>query len=213
MIAIIDYDVGNLRSVEKALQFLGYDTSVTSDKNAVLNADGVVLPGVGAFADAMRSLKKAGMVDILREIIKNGIPFLGICLGLQLLFDYSHEGGQKVNGLGILRGEIKKIPSGTGLKVPHMGWNFLKIKDESPVFNEVRNKPYVYFVHSYYLSAENRSIVKAVTEYGIKIDAAVEKENVFATQFHPEKSGKTGLTMLENWAASTGAKKNREFLL
>lgn len=200
MIAIIDYDVGNLRSVEKALHFIGCEAEVSSDKDFILNADAVVLPGVGAFADAMESLKKHGMIDVIKTVIDNGKPFLGICLGMQLLFEYSEEGGENVQGLNILKGAIRQIPQDMNLKVPHMGWNLLDIKGDSPLFRGLSHKPYVYFVHSYYLDTSDKDIVIAETSYGITFSVAVQKGNIFATQFHPEKSGEVGLEILRNFA-------------
>lgn len=200
MIAIIDYDVGNLRSVEKALHFIGCEAEVSSDKDFILNADAVVLPGVGAFADAMESLKKHGMIDVIKTVIENGKPFLGICLGMQLLFEYSEEGGENVQGLNILKGAIRQIPQDMNLKVPHMGWNLLDIKGDSPLFRGLSHKPYVYFVHSYYLDTSDKDIVIAETSYGITFSVAVQKGNIFATQFHPEKSGEVGLEILRNFA-------------
>ena len=201
MIAIIDYGVGNLRSVEKAFHFIGSEAVVTSDRETILKADGVVLPGVGAFADAMESLRKAGMVEVVQEVVASGKAFLGICLGMQLLFDYSEEGGERVEGLGIFKGSIRQLPLDMDLKVPHMGWNSIKAKEDCPVFKGMPEKPYVYFVHSYYLTAEDRSLVAATTSYGIDFDVAVGQGKVFATQFHPEKSGDVGLQVLRNFAA------------
>lgn len=201
MIAIIDYGVGNLRSVEKAFQFIGCKAIITSDAKTVSRADGIVLPGVGAFSDAMENLRNAGMVDLVKGAIAADKPFLGICLGMQLLFDYSEEGGGRADGLGIFKGAIRQLPQDTGLKVPHMGWNSLKTKEACPLFNDLKANPYVYFVHSFYLEAENRQLVAATAEYGVRIDAAIARGNVFATQFHPEKSGSIGLDMLRNWAA------------
>ncbi len=201
MIAIIDYGVGNLRSVEKAFQFIGCDAAITSDVKAVSAADGIVLPGVGAFSDAMENLRKAGMVDVVKEAIASDRPFLGICLGMQLLFDYSEEGGSNVEGLGIFKGAIRQLPQDIGLKVPHMGWNSLTTREGCPLFGKIQPNPYVYFVHSFYLAAEERDIVAATVEYGVRFDAAIGRGNVFATQFHPEKSGGVGLDMLRNWAA------------
>ncbi|HPC99896.1 MAG TPA: imidazole glycerol phosphate synthase subunit HisH [Acetivibrio sp.] len=200
MIAIIDYGMGNLRSVEKAFHFIGYEAEISSDKDFILNADAVVLPGVGAFADAMYSLEKNGMIEVVRKVIDSGKPFLGICLGMQLLFDYSEEGGKNCNGIGILKGAIKQLPFGN-LKVPHMGWNCLEISRQSPLFDGIRKKTYVYFVHSYYLDADDKDIVIASTNYSINFAVAVQKGNVFATQFHPEKSGDVGLGMLRNFAS------------
>jgi imidazole glycerol-phosphate synthase subunit HisH len=199
LIAIIDYGVGNLRSVEKAFHFIGSNAVVTSDEQCIKDAEAVVLPGVGAFADAMLSLKKAGMIDVVKNTIKENKPFLGICLGMQLLFDYSEEGGEKVTGLGIFKGSIKQLPPDMGLKVPHMGWNSLKIQKECTLFKGLPVNPYVYFVHSYYLTAEKRDLVIAKTGYGFDFDVAIGRGNVFATQFHPEKSGDVGLTILRNW--------------
>lgn len=199
MIAIIDYEVGNLRSVEKALHFIGCDAQVSSDRDFILNADAVVLPGVGAFADAMENLKKHGMIDVIRTVIESGKPFLGICLGMQLLFEYSEEGGENVQGLNILKGAVRQIPQNMNLKVPHMGWNLLDIKGDSPLFGGLSKEPYVYFVHSYYLDTPDKDIVIGETSYGITFSVAVQKGNVFATQFHPEKSGEIGLEMLRNF--------------
>ncbi|HEX9060151.1 MAG TPA: imidazole glycerol phosphate synthase subunit HisH [Clostridia bacterium] len=204
MIAIIDYGVGNLRSVEKAFQFIGMNAEVSSDSEFILSADGVVLPGVGAFADAMESLQKAGMIDVVKSAVKSGKPFLGICLGMQLLFDHSEEGGDRVEGLGIFKGCIRQLPLDMNLKVPHMGWNHLEYDKNSKIFDGLPENPFVYFVHSYYLTAENRENVIARTDYGIKFDVAVGHDNVFATQFHPEKSGKIGLQILRNWSSLAG---------
>lgn len=200
MIAIIDYGVGNLRSVEKALQFIGLNAETTSDAGMIRRADAVVLPGVGAYSDAMFSIEKYGMVEVVKETVSQNKPFLGICLGMQLLFNYSEEGGKKVKGLGLFEGAIKGLPQNLGLKVPHMGWNSLKVND-SPLFAGLPENPYVYFVHSFYLESKDRTLVAATCDYGISIDAAIGSGRVFATQFHPEKSGETGLTILKNWAA------------
>jgi len=196
MIAIIDYGMGNLKSVEKAFNFLGGDTFVTGSPKEILGASKVVLPGVGAFAEAVKCIKDTGLDQVINETIRKGKPFLGICLGLQLMFDYSEENGG-FEGLGILKGKIKKID--TGLKIPHMGWNSLNIKKENALFKGLSDNPYVYFVHSFHLVADDKEIVTATTEYGEEIEVAVEKDNIFLTQFHPEKSGKTGLKMLENF--------------
>ncbi len=202
MIAIIDYGVGNLRSVEKAFHFLGYEALVTDNKSVIEGASSVVLPGVGAFADAMGRLKKSGLDKTVYNAVESGKPFLGICLGMQLLFDYSEEGG-KIEGLGIIHGGIKLLPQSNGLKVPHMGWNSLNIKKNSLITGELPQNPYVYFVHSYYLDADDKEDVIATTNYGVEIDVAVNHKNVYATQFHPEKSGNIGLKMLENFAKQT----------
>ena len=199
MIAVIDYDAGNLKSVEKALIFLGETPVITRDREELLAADKVILPGVGAFGDAMDRLHQYGLVDVIKEIVKKGIPFLGICLGLQLMFESSEE-SPGVEGLGLLPGKILKIPETPGMKVPHMGWNSLHFAHNGKLFQGIEEGAYVYFVHSYYLEAEEESIVKASAEYGVHIHASVEKENVFACQFHPEKSGKYGLEILKNFA-------------
>ena len=199
MIAIIDYDAGNLKSVEKALQSLGEDVLVTRDRQELLSADKVILPGVGNFGDAMEKLEGFGLVNVIQAVIRQGKPFLGICLGLQLLFERSEE-APGVKGLGILKGEILRIPDGDGLKVPHIGWNSLKLQNQGRLFAGLEEEPYVYFVHSYYLKAADPQIVKAVTEYGVPIDASVEQGNVYACQFHPEKSSRTGLAILKNFA-------------
>ena len=198
MIAIIDYDAGNIKSVEKALKYLGEDAVITRDREEILSADKVILPGVGAFGDAMYNLKKYGLDEVLREVAERQIPLLGICLGLQLLFERSDE-TPGVAGLGILKGKIVRIPEGPGLKIPHMGWNSLNVREGASLFKGL--EPYVYFVHSYYLQAKDPKIVAATTEYGVTIHASVEKENVFACQFHPEKSSKTGLAILKNFLA------------
>ncbi len=199
MIAIIDYGVGNLGSVEKAFRFIGSDAVITSDKKLILEADAVVLPGVGAYSDAMQSLRNADMIDTIKEVIRVGIPFLGICLGLQLLFEYSEEGGARVPGMGILKGAIKQLPLDMKLKVPHMGWNSLRISENCPLFKNLPAKPYVYFIHSFYLEAKDRTIVAATTHYGLQFDVAVGHKNIYATQFHPEKSGEIGLGILKNF--------------
>lgn len=199
MIAIIDYDAGNIKSVEKALVKLGQQVCVTRDQEKILGADKVILPGVGAFGDAMEHLRQYGLVDVIRQAVSKGTPFLGICLGLQLLFERSDE-APGVEGLGILKGEILRIPAQDGLKIPHMGWNSLTLCHDGRLFRGMKEEPYVYFVHSYYLKAEDEQIVKAVTEYGVRIHASVEKDNVFACQFHPEKSSDTGLHILKNFA-------------
>lgn len=206
MIGIIDYDAGNLKSVEKAFQFLGYNTIVSNDANKLEKTQAIVLPGVGAFKEAINNLVNNGMDEFVKYSINKGKPFLGICLGLQLLFDVSYESGEH-KGLGILPGEIKLIPESPGLKVPHMGWNKLQLKKDCSLFNGISKESYVYFVHSYYLDAGDKQIVTATSKYGVEIDAAVNKENVFATQFHPEKSSKTGLKMLENFAKVAKVRK------
>ena len=199
MIAIIDYGAGNIQSVYKALKFIGADCKVTSDKDEILNADGAILPGVGSFGDAMDTMTKRGIKDTIIEYTKSGKPFLGICLGLQLLFPESEE-TPGVKGLDIFKGIITKIPNqNRTLKIPHMGWNNISIKQKNGIFKGIEGEPYVYFVHSFYLKAQDKDIVAATTQYGVEIDAAVQKGNIIATQFHPEKSGEVGLKMLKNF--------------
>ena len=200
MIAIIDYDAGNLKSVEKALKSLNQEVIVSRDSSEILQADKVILPGVGAFGDAMNNLDKFGLVDTIKEVTCKNTPFLGICLGLQLLFERSDE-TPGVEGLGILKGEILRIPDHEGLKIPHMGWNSLELINQGRLFQNLPADPYVYFVHSYYLKAEEAEIVKATTWYSTTIHASVEKGNIFACQFHPEKSSDVGLQILRNFAA------------
>lgn len=198
MIAIIDYDAGNIKSVEKALQFLGQDVKITDCPQEILAADKVILPGVGAFGDAMENLKRRELDQVIHQVVERGTPFLGICLGLQLLFERSDE-APGIEGLGILPGEILRIPAAEGLKIPHVGWNSLHLENNGRLFKNIEEQAYVYFVHSYYLKAEEESCVKASTEYGAHIHASVEKGNVFACQFHPEKSGDVGLKILKNF--------------
>ena len=198
MIAVIDYGAGNIQSVVKALKFIGCDCIVTNKKEELLKADGAIMPGVGSFGDSMDSMIKTGAKDAVLEFIERERPFLGICLGLQLLFPESEE-SPNAKGLGLLDGTITKIPANTGLKIHHMGWNSLKILKHDGIFKGIEGEPYVYFVHSYFLTAQDQSIVSAQTEYGVKIDASVRKDNIFATQFHPEKSGKVGLQILQNF--------------
>lgn len=198
MIAIIDYDAGNIKSVEKALLYLGEKAEITRDKQKILNADKVILPGVGNFGDAMANIHKYELAPVIKEVIHRRTPFLGICVGLQLLFERSDE-SDGVPGLGILEGEILRIPDKEGLKIPQIGWNDIMIDNSCQIFKDLPENPFVYFVHSYYLKARDESIVKATTEYGTLIHAAVQKDNVFACQFHPEKSGEIGLKILKNF--------------
>ena len=199
MIAIIDYDAGNLRSVEKALASLGEETVITRNFKEILNADKVILPGVGSFGDAMAQLKKYELDKVVHEVAEKKTPFLGICLGLQLLFESSEE-TPGVEGLHLLEGHILRIPEAEGLKIPHIGWNSLDFPNKGRLFEGIAEQSYVYFVHSYYLKAAEESIVTATTEYGTHIHASVEKENIFACQFHPEKSSTVGLQILKNFA-------------
>ena len=198
MVAIIDYDAGNIKSVEKALLHLGEEVIITRDREQILNSDKVILPGIGAFGDAMEKLRSYGLDKVIYEVVERKIPFLGICLGLQLLFEKSDE-TPGVKGLGILPGEILRIPDKEGIKIPHMGWNSVKIKENARIFKDVPQDSYVYFVHSYYLKAGREEDVAATTEYSTLIHAAVEHDNVFACQFHPEKSSEIGLKILKNF--------------
>lgn len=201
MIAVIDYDAGNLKSVEKALKFLGEESIVTGDFREILKADKVILPGVGAFGVAMEHLKKYELEKVIREITDRQTPFLGICLGLQLLFEGSEE-NDGVEGLCVLDGKILKIPDSPGLKIPHIGWNSLHLQNQGRLFEGIAEGAFVYFVHSFYLKAEKEEIVKASTDYSVNIHASVEQGNVFACQFHPEKSSSVGLQILRNFAGT-----------
>ena len=198
MVAIIDYDACNIRSVEKAAALLGHEAVVTRDRETILSADHVILPGVGAFGDAMEKLHRFGLVEVIREAVSRKLPFLGICLGLQLMFESSEE-APGVAGLGLLPGKVLRIPEEEGLKIPHIGWNSLTFPNQGRLFEGIAKGAYVYFVHSYYLQAGDSQIVTAATEYGTLIHASVESENLFACQFHPEKSSETGLKILENF--------------
>ena len=199
MIAIIDYDAGNIKSVEKALGYLGQESVLTRDPQVILHADKAILPGVGSFGDAMGRLHDSHLDQVIRDFTAAGKPFLGICLGLQLLFEDSDE-SPGVPGLGILRGHIRRIPAQEGLKIPHMGWNSITYRPECRLFRGIPENPYVYFVHSYYLKAADPADVTARTHYSVDIDASVEHGNIFACQFHPEKSSSVGLRILENFA-------------
>ncbi len=200
MIAVIDYDAGNIKSVQKALEFLGERALVTRSAGEILAADRVILPGVGCFGDAMEKLENYGLVPVIREAVGRKIPFLGICLGLQLLFEESEE-SPGVKGLGLLEGKIVRIPKAEGLKIPQIGWNCLEYPSEGRLFKDVPEGSYVYFVHSYYLQAKKKEIVKATVQYGVTVEASVEQENIFACQFHPEKSSDVGLRILKNFLA------------
>lgn len=187
-------------SVKKALDFIGAESEITADKDKIKSASHVILPGVGSFGDAMASMAECGLVDTVREAALSGKPFLGICLGLQLLFAESDE-SPAVSGLGVLDGKISLIPKNDGLKVPHMGWNSVEIKQNSGIFKGIPNGSYFYFVHSFYLNGANADEVAGTTQYGNEIQCAVEKGNLCATQFHPEKSGEIGLMLLKNFLA------------
>ena len=198
MIALIDYEAGNIKSVENALKFLGQEAVLTRDRDRIWKADKVILPGVGAFGDAMDRIRDYDLEDVIHSVTDRGTPFLGICLGLQLLFEESEE-SPGAKGLGILPGRIIRIPEGEGRKVPQIGWNDLTYPKRGRLFEDVPEGSYVYFVHSYYLHADDRDIVAAQTQYGMTIDASVEKDNVFACQFHPEKSERVGMQILRNF--------------
>lgn len=199
MIAIIDYGVGNLGSVLNAFKYLGYDAKVTSNKEEILNADKVVLPGVGAFKDAMDAFREKGFVEVINKVIESNKPILGICVGMQMLFEYSNEFGRH-KGLGIMKGEIIKFKESkdNSYKIPQMGWNQIEVVDDNPLLKGLNGKD-VYFVHSYHLTGNDENII-AYTEYaGVKYGSAVKSNNVYACQFHPEKSGETGLQILRNF--------------
>lgn len=200
MIAIIDYGAGNLQSVKKAFDFIGAESVITDNPETINACDKILLPGVGSFGDAMDSMTKKGLVDTVKQNAMSGKPFLGICLGLQLLFEESEE-SPGVKGLGIFKGKIKKFSPDIGLKIPHIGWNSLEIKQKDTLFKDIPENSYVYFVHSYYLHAEDENEIATVTNYGIDFHSAVGKDNIFATQFHPEKSGDVGLQILRNFAS------------
>lgn len=197
-VAIIDYDAGNTKNVERAIKHCGGETILTNDRDTIMNADRVILPGVGAFEDCMKKLHEYKVIDIIKDYINTGKPFLGICLGLQLLFEGSDE-APGVEGLGILKGYIHRIPNDNGLKVPQIGWNSLEYPNKGRLFKGIDEGSYVYFVHSYYLKAEDPSIVVATTDYGVNVHASVEKGNLFACQFHPEKSSDVGLKIIKNF--------------
>lgn len=199
MIAIIDYDAGNIQSIINAMDFLNCECKLTKDPQEILNADGAILPGVGSFGEAMKNMNDAKVGKIIKDFINTGKPFLGICLGLQLMFPDSEE-SPGVEGLNLFKGTVTRIPQSEGLKIPHIGWNSIKILNNEGIFKDIPDNSYVYFVHSYFLNAENKDIVSAQTEYGVTIDAAITYKNVTATQFHPEKSGEVGLKMLKNFA-------------
>jgi glutamine amidotransferase len=198
MICIIDYGAGNLKSVSNALDYIGAENIISADRDRILAADKIILPGVGAFGDAMASLKKCGLVNTVYDAVESGKPFMGICLGMQMLFEDSQE-SPGVPGLGIFKGHILRFPSDMGLKVPQIGWNDLKCLQPDSVYGCADGK-FVYSVHSYYLKADDPAVVAATANYGMEFHAAVAKGNVCASQFHPEKSGQAGLEILRNWA-------------
>ena len=200
MVAIIDYDAGNLKSVQKAFQRLGEEAEITREFSAILRADRIVLPGVGSFGTAMEQIRRYELDKVIYEAIEKKLPFLGICLGLQLLFQGSEESGG-IEGLGVLQGQILKIPEAEGLKIPHIGWNSLTLHRNGRLFHSIPDESYVYFVHSYYLQAADEQILTASAQYGVTIHASVEWQNVSACQFHPEKSSTVGLGILKNFMA------------
>jgi glutamine amidotransferase len=209
MIAIIDYNAGNIRSVLKAFEYAGAECGTTSEESVIMKADAVVLPGVGAFRDCVNNLKDRSLDGVVKRCIHEGKPFFGICLGFQMLFDWSEEHGEDgapVPGLGIFKGTVRQFRFDKGLKVPHMGWNCLEVMKEDPIFSGLPDKPYVYFVHSYYVEAADRSLVAARSDYGITFDAAISCGNVRATQFHPEKSGDVGIRMIKNFVKAVYSK-------
>lgn len=198
MIAILDYDAGNIKSVEKALGFLGEEAVITKDRDLIMSSEKVILPGVGCFKDAMDKIKEYKLDNVIYDVVDSGKPFLGICLGLQLLYKTSEE-SPGATGLGILDGEIIRIPDAPGLKIPQIGWNSLNISPDAKLFKGIEQNSYVYFVHSYYLKAKNIEDVAATTHFSVDIHASVEHDNVFACQFHPEKSSVVGLKILQNF--------------
>ncbi len=203
MIAIIDYGAGNLQSVRNALDFIGCPGTITSDPAEILSADGIILPGVGAFGSAMAEMERKGLTETVKSAAKSGKPFIGICAGMQLLFEESEE-SPDVPGLGVLKGRVLLFPADKGLKIPHMGWNSIRIKNGSRLIGKLSGTPYMYFVHSYYVKAEDQEIVSALSDYGTTFDAAVEQENLFGCQFHPEKSGTEGISILRRFAELAG---------
>ncbi|OCL26174.1 imidazole glycerol phosphate synthase, glutamine amidotransferase subunit [Orenia metallireducens] len=198
MIKIIDYGMGNLRSVQKSFEKVGYQAEITNKKEEILNADGVVLPGVGAFKDAMENIQKLDLIDTIHQVVKEGKPFLGICLGFQLLFSESTEFGY-TKGLDIISGSVKKFPDNLGLKIPHMGWNQLNLKQDNQIYDGLTDGEFQYFVHSYYVETEDKDVIGATTDYGIEFVSSIVKDNVYGAQFHPEKSSDKGLQVLKNF--------------
>ena len=203
MIAIIDYGAGNLQSVRNALDFIGCPGTITSDPAEILSADGIILPGVGAFGSAMAEMERKGLTETVKSAAKSGKPFIGICAGMQLLFEESEE-SPDVPGLGVLKGRVLLFPADKGLKIPHMGWNSIRTKKESRLLGKLSGTPYMYFVHSYYVKADDEGIVSAASDYGTTFDAAVEQNNLFGCQFHPEKSGNEGISILRRFAELAG---------
>ena len=209
MIAILDYDAGNIKSVEKAIAYLGKEARITKDRDEIMSSERIILPGVGNFGDAMKRLRSSGLDKVIYDVVDRKIPFLGICLGLQLLYESSEESPGET-GLGLLKGTIRRIPDGEGLKIPHMGWNSLEIKPGATLFRGLPANPYVYFVHSYYLKAQQEEEVAATTYYSTQIHASVQRDHIFACQFHPEKSGTVGLKILENFLSVESPEKGED---
>ncbi len=203
MLAIIDYGAGNLKSVLNALNFIGCPGTVTSSPSEILSADGVILPGVGAFGSAMAEMERSGLVDTVKAAAKSGRPFIGICAGMQLLFEESEE-SPGAAGLGVLNGKVLFFPKDKGLKIPHVGWNSISIKKDSRLLGDITRTPFMYFVHSYYVKADDPKIVSASSDYGTTFDASVERDNLFGCQFHPEKSGTEGISILRRFAKLAG---------
>ncbi len=199
MITIVDYGMGNLRSVQKAFEKVGHAATITADPQVVADARKLVLPGVGAFRDAIARIQSAGLARPIVEHIQRGKPFLGICLGLQLLFTKSYEDGE-YDGLNVFPGEVVRFEASTGIKIPHMGWNQLRVARPAPVLRDLPAEPAFYFVHSYYVVPRDRGIIATETDYPTPFTSAIWHENVFASQFHPEKSQKLGLRLLHNFA-------------
>jgi len=198
MLAIINYGAGNLRSVQKACEYVGEKAVITDNREEILNADRVILPGVGSFGSCIESIRKANLFDCIRQVTESGTPFLGICLGLQLLFEASDE-SPDAKGLGILKGRCVKIPQSDGVKIPHIGWNSITFSNPSPLFTGIEDGSFVYFVHSYYMQPNDKSVITAVCDYSASLPVALSRGNIHATQFHPEKSGDVGLKILKNF--------------
>ncbi|MCK8827942.1 imidazole glycerol phosphate synthase subunit HisH [Natroniella acetigena] len=198
MIKIIDYGMGNLKNVQKAFEMVGYQAEITQDKVEILAADGVVLPGVGAFKDAMENLEQLELTEVIKEVIEQKKPFLGICLGLQLLFTASEEFGV-TEGLDIIPGRVKRFPQDLGLKIPHIGWNQLDLQQETELYDCIEDGEYQYFVHSYYVEPDDEAVIVTTTDYGIEFVSSIVQGNIYAVQFHPEKSSHKGLQLLKNF--------------
>lgn len=199
MIAILDYGMGNLHSIEKALEKVGAKVLVTQNKKEIAGADKLVVPGVGAFEDCMKTIRQLDLEKVILDFISSGKPYLGICLGMQILMEKSYEFGEH-SGLGLISGEVKRFPDLPEIKIPHMGWNQLKLNPESKLLKGLDNQSQVYFVHSYYIDCQDTKSISSTCEYGIEFCSSLEKDNIYAVQFHPEKSQKTGLRILKNFS-------------